>query len=256
MIKIRSLKFYSGEWITLAYVFVTAIFLAFNYNKLNSNFFFWGSRIVTVVLIVLLANLSRSRDWLYLKAFRQFLPFIILGYWYSETYDFAGYILPNQDAFFCRADRVLFGFEPSLSFCKHFPQRWFSELMFFGYFSYYIISIGVPLFFWQRLKADFNRAIFVILCSFYLFYIIYIILPVGGPQFYFQGSLGETPPGYFFSYMVHAIQRFGEKPTGSFPQLPCWYFNGAFASDILQSPQNFLETPAILHHIGDVHCLH
>jgi membrane-associated phospholipid phosphatase len=217
MFKLHSLKFYSGEWITLAYVLVTTVFLTFNSSKLPDTSFFFEARLMIVIMILSLASISRNRDWRYLKAFRQFLPFIILGYWYSETYDFAGMFLPNQDPFFCRADQKLFGMEPSLAFCKYLPERWFSELMYFGYFSYYIIAVGVPFLFWQKRPKEFSRAIFVILCSFYLYYIIYIILPVGGPQFYYQGDPGKAPSGYFFSQLIHYIQRFGEKPTGAFP---------------------------------------
>jgi len=57
----------------------------------------------------------------------------------------------------------------------------------------------------------------VVLCAFYLYYIIYIILPVSGPQFYFLGNLNNVPAGHYFSDLIHFIQFCGEKPTGAFP---------------------------------------
>lgn len=213
----RLFRFYPGEWLTLFYVLATTVFLVLNYSKLSSPVFFFGIRFVTVVLIVSLAFFSNKKDWHFLSALRHFLPFLLLAYWYSETYDFAGFLLPNEDVFFSHADERLFGGQPSLLFSKYLPETWFSELMYFGYFSYYLIAFGVPLQFWRKHRGDLNRAVFVVLCAFYLYYTIYIILPVGGPQFYFTGDLGEVPAGYLFSRLIHYIQFFGEKPTGAFP---------------------------------------
>ena len=214
---LRSLKFYSGEWITLAYIFITTAFLLLNYSRLSHPSLFFGMRLSTVALIFFLSGISRDINRPYIKAFRQFIPFLLLEYWYSETYDLGGLLLPNQDAFFCLADQRLFGGEPSILFSQYFPQSWFSELMYFGYFSYYLIAFGIPILFLIKYPEYFNRSIFVILCSFYLYYLIYIILPVGGPQFYFSGALRVTPPGYLFSHLIHYIQMLGEKPTGAFP---------------------------------------
>jgi len=214
---LRTLKFYSGEWITLAYIFVTTVFLVFNFTKLTHPSQFFGVRLSTVAIILFLSGINRDSRNSYLLAFRQLLPFLLLEYWYSETYALGGLLLPNKDAFFSQADQRLFGGEPSLLFSQYLPQSWFSELMYFGYFSYYIIVFGVPILFLLKYQENFNRTVFVVLCSFYLYYTIYIILPVGGPQFYFSGSLRDAPSGYIFSRLIHHIQMLGERPTGAFP---------------------------------------
>jgi membrane-associated phospholipid phosphatase len=214
----RKLRFYSGEWVTLVYIFVTTVFLVLNLSKLNSPAFFFGVRFGVVALILSLAYISdKKTNWNFLSAFRQFLPFFLLAYWYSETYDFAGFLLSNKDSFFSHADERLFGGQPSLLFSSYLPESWFSELMYFGYFSYYLIAFGVPMEFWRKHPNDSNRAVFVVLCSFYLYYTIYIIVPVAGPQFFFTGAMGQVPSGYIFSDLIHYIQMFGEKPTGAFP---------------------------------------
>jgi len=214
----HKLKFYSGEWATFAYILVTTVFLVLNFSKLTSPVFFIGIRVGLVFLILSLAYVSDiKKEWGFLPTLRQFLPFFFLAYWYSETYNFAGYMFSNKDVFFSHADQRLFGGQPSLLFSAYLPNSWFSELMYFGYFSYYLIAFGVPYQFWRKHKEESNRAVFVVLCAFYLYYLIYIILPVAGPQFFFNGLSSQVPTGYIFSDLIHYIQFYGEKPTGAFP---------------------------------------
>ena len=87
----------------------------------------------------------------------------------------------------------------------------------------------------------FEKASFVIVTSFFLYYLIYIFVPVAGPQFYFPAigmdnveacnflSIGDYfnhnaillpgpnfEQGLFFE-LVEASQEVGERPTAAFP---------------------------------------
>jgi membrane-associated phospholipid phosphatase len=62
-----------------------------------------------------------------------------------------------------------------------------------------------------------EKAMFYCLCSFFIFYIIFILVPVAGPQFYYSFPDNQVPEGYFFSWLMRSIQDLGEKPTGAFP---------------------------------------
>jgi membrane-associated phospholipid phosphatase len=53
--------------------------------------------------------------------------------------------------------------------------------------------------------------------SFYLYYVIYAILPVAGPQYYFDTIANEPIPPYFFGKIMHHILLNVEQPTGAFP---------------------------------------
>ena len=89
---------------------------------------------------------------------------------------------------------------------------------------------------------------FVLVTSFFIYYLIYIFVPVAGPQFYFPAigfdnvSKGIFPaigdyfnnnqellpgPGYqhgFFYSLVEGSQQVGERPTAAFPSSLCRYF--------------------------------
>lgn len=164
----------------------------------------------------------------------------MLNLWYPEAYAFSS-IRGNFDYVFARWDAVLFGCQPSLEFSRLCPWGWFSEAVNMGYFSYYPMILFVMIFFAFCRYEKYERASFVVMCSFFIFYMIYIFLPVAGPQFYFPAvgvgqieagcfpALGTyfathtdilVAPGYsdgFFYGLVRWAQDSGEFPTAAFP---------------------------------------
>jgi len=196
---------------------MTGIYLAFFINKVENPVIYFGIRFGIATLMILLAwihNVSRNRV---VKFIRYFFPFVLLSYWYPETYYFNNFIFGNLDHQFVKIDYLLFGCQPSLEFSKYLPWAWFSELMYFGYFSYFFIFFGTAIWCYIFHKELIDKTIFVFVGSFYLFYIVFAILPVVGPQFYFMTPLNEVPDGYLFCKLMRFLQSFGEKPTGAFP---------------------------------------
>jgi membrane-associated phospholipid phosphatase len=199
------------------YILITAIYLTVFIDRLEAPAVHFGIRVGVAILFLLLAWMHNTGQNPVIGCIRYFLPFALLSYWYPETFYFNSFIFDNSDHHFVKADQVLFACQPSLEFSKHIPQAWFSELMYFGYFSYYFIFFGTALWCYIYRKESVNRAIFVFVCSFYLFYIVFAILPVVGPQFYFTPPLNEVPDGYVFCGIMRFLQATGEKPTGAFP---------------------------------------
>ncbi|MCD8318255.1 MAG: phosphatase PAP2 family protein [Paraprevotella sp.] len=168
------------------------------------------------------------------------LQMALLSYWYPDTYEF-NRTLPNMDHFFAHCDAVIFKCQPSLEFSRLCPWPWFSEALNMGYFSYYILIAAVMIFFFLCRNSRYEKAAFVVMCSFFIHYLIYISLPVAGPQYYFQAVSTEAirngifprlgyyccfhrdmqpAPGYadalFYKLVCHA-QDLGERPTAAFP---------------------------------------
>ena len=164
----------------------------------------------------------------------------LLAYWYPDTFEF-NRLFPNLDYIFATVEQGLFGCQPSVEFSKHCPSIWFSEPFNMGYFFYYpMILIVVVWYFIYRFEL-FEKLSFVLVTSFFIYYLIYIFVPVAGPQFYFpaigddnvaQGvfpSIGDyfnhnqellPGPGYdhgFFYNLVEGSQQIGERPTAAFP---------------------------------------
>lgn len=170
---------------------------------------------------------------------RQIYPLTLLSYWYPDTYEFCR-LFPNLDPFFAGIDQTLFGCQPSLMLSQWMPGKVWSELFHLGYFSYYpmiAVTILTPLF---TCRERFDRTAFVVLFSFFLYYLVYLFLPVAGPQYYFcaigteSAASGVFPsvgnwfathtdmlpspgPEGFFHNLVEATQANGERPTAAFP---------------------------------------
>ena len=198
-------------------MFITGIYLAVFIDRLEVPIVHFAVRMGVTLLIFCLIRLHNTKRNPVIGCIRYFLPFALLSYWYPETYYFNNFIFDNLDHHFMKADEILFGCQPGLEFSKHLPWAWFSELMYFGYFSYYFIFFGTALWCYFFHKELVNKAIFMFVCSFYLFYFIFAVLPVVGPQFYLTPPLNEVPDGYIFCNIMRFLQSVGEKPTGAFP---------------------------------------
>jgi membrane-associated phospholipid phosphatase len=61
------------------------------------------------------------------------------------------------------------------------------------------------------------KAAFVLLFSFFCYYIFFILLPVVGPQFYLPSPENSIPYSWPFRAMLCFLQEMGEKATGAFP---------------------------------------
>ena len=164
----------------------------------------------------------------------------LLSYWYPDTFEF-NRIFPNLDHFFAAHELALFGCQPSLLFEQLCSGFWWREAFNLGYWSYYPMIAAVTLWYLFKRPAEAERCTFIIIASFYIYYLIYIFVPVAGPQFYFPvigegvAAVGPYPEigdyfnmnpeitipqadkGGFFTSLVNAAQASGERPTAAFP---------------------------------------
>lgn len=175
-----------------------------------------------------------------------------LGKWYPDTYEF-NRSLPNLDHLFAQAEQDIFGCQPSLEFSRALPQTFWSEAFNFGYWIYFpMIVLLMLVIIWKELKSPapapasrplplFQQVSTTVMACFFLYYVVYIFLPVAGPQFYFQAvgietiEAGQFPalgtyfsahtemlpapgnPDGLFAHFVSATQASGERPTAAFP---------------------------------------
>ena len=122
---------------------------------------------------------------------------LLLSWWYPDTYEL-NRIFPNLDHLFAGYEQSLFGFQPALTFCQTFSHPIFSELMAMGYVSYYLLFVGIVFFYFFCRYEHFERTAFIVVGSFFLFYLIFDFLPVAGPQFYFKAAgVGQIAQGIF-----------------------------------------------------------
>lgn len=228
------------EWAMIAYAVLTLLYMLFIYTQLQNPISMIWLRVQAVAMTLGLWAVYRMIPCKLTMLFRVLGQIALLGTWYPETYEF-NRILPNLDHVFATWEQQLFGYQPALLFSQHWGSPVVSELLTLGYVSYYPLMVVVPLFYFFWRYDQFLRASFVMLASFFLFYVIFIFLPVAGPQYYYLavgtdqiaqgvfpniGNYFEThsevlpSPGYtegvFYKILVW-FHEAGERPTAAFP---------------------------------------
>lgn len=231
---------FAAEWAMVAYMAFTLLLMLFTYTKLHDpESMLWGRARIAIATAALW-GIYRIAPCRLLRFLRIALQMTMLSWWYPDTYEF-NRMFPNLDHIFATWEQQLFGCQPSLLFCQALPGHVFSELMDLGYAAYFpmILAITVFLFMWRY--KDFDRASFIIMASFFSYYVIYVLLPVAGPQYYYKAvgmeeiTAGNFPdvgdyfsthsealesPGYkdgFFYKLVDNAHDAGERPTAAFP---------------------------------------
>lgn len=227
------------EWAVLSYAFATLLLVLFCYTDLQNPHSMIEGRLRIVAVTFAMWLVYRLVPCRFTRLLRVVVQFLQMGYWYADTYQL-NLIFQNQDPFFASLDQKLFGCQPALLFAEHFPQAVVSELLDMGYVCYFPIIALVLFYYYIKRYDEFERTAFIVIASFFLFYLIYDLLPVTGPMYYYpavgldnirQGlfpALGDyfathnemmTSPGYSSGlfYQLLELVHTGEHPTAAFP---------------------------------------
>ena len=231
---------FAVERISLIYNAITTLLIVLLYSRMDHPGMMLLGRAGIVAITFGLIYLYQKYPCRLSAFVRMVVQMSFLAYWYPDTFEF-NRLFPNLDCFFASAEQWLFNCQPSVEFSKLCPDIWFSEPFNMGYFAYYPLIAIVAIYYFVFKFEWFEKASFVIVTSFFLYYLIYIFVPVAGPQFYFPAigmdnveacnflSIGDYfnhnaillpgpnfEQGLFFE-LVEASQEVGERPTAAFP---------------------------------------
>lgn len=143
--------------------------------------------------------------------------YVLLAYFYGETALLNTFLFSKIDPMLAMMDQWIFGFQPSILFSDKFSHVIFSEWMFLGYFSYYLMPLIAFFVMWKYRREKFEEFSFFVLTAYFVYYLIFILLPAEGPQFFFPEPLNQISSQGVFSSLVKLIQQNGEAPTAAFP---------------------------------------
>ena len=208
------------EWIMMAYTLFTTIFILVTWVRLSHPTDMLWFRAQAVILTLALWGVYRLYPSKLTTLFRVSGQLLLLSWWYPDTYEL-NRIFPNLDHVFAGYEQSLFGFQPALEFCQSWSHPIISELLSMGYVSYYPLFVGITIFYFLWRYEHFERTAFIVVGSFFLFYLIFIFLPVAGPQFYFKAvGVDQIAQGWedgiMYKLLVLAHDA-GERPTAAFP---------------------------------------
>ncbi len=233
-------NFLAVEKLNLLYNLVTTVFIIIFFDRLHSPQSMLLGRFAIVAATFAIIYAYTKFPSRAMRIVRIVGQMALLSYWYPDTFEF-NRIFPNLDHLFAAQELSLFGCQPSLLFEQLCSGLWWREAFNMGYWSYYPMIAAVTLWYVFKRPQEVERCTFIIIASFYIYYLIYIYLPVAGPQFYFPvigeeiAAVGPYPEigdyfninpeiaipqadkDGFFTSLVNAAQASGERPTAAFP---------------------------------------
>ena len=234
------IRFLAVEKLNLLYNLFTTLLIIIFFNRLNDpqamllgRFFIAFATFAVIYVYTKFPSMAT-------RLLRVVSQMALLSYWYPDTFEF-NRIFPNLDHLFATLESDLFGCQPALLFDQVCSGLFWREAFNMGYWLYYPMIALVSFYYFFCRPKEAERCTFVIMASFFLYYIIYIFLPVAGPQFYFpvigeeiaaagpypelgdyfnlhpEISIAQEGKGGLFTELVGMAQGAGERPTAAFP---------------------------------------
>ena len=233
-------RFLAVEKLNLLYNLFTTLLIIIFFNRLNDpqamllgRFFIAFATFAVIYVYTKFPSMAT-------RLLRVVSQMALLSYWYPDTFEF-NRIFPNLDHMFATLEFDLFGCQPALLFDQVCSGLFWREAFNMGYWLYYPMIALVSFYYFFCRPKEAGRCTFVIMASFFLYYLVYIFLPVAGPQFYFPVigeeiavagpypelgdyfnlhpgiTIAQEGKGGLFTELVGMAQGAGERPTAAFP---------------------------------------
>jgi membrane-associated phospholipid phosphatase len=227
--------------ITALYLIITGVYVIFGFFKIEYALFHLLFRAGILALIFLFIIADQQLNKPFFRFLRNFYPLGLFAFFYAETDSLNNLIFShNLDQYIVNLEETLFGGQPSIWFYQYFPWNWFNELMNAAYFSFYLLIFILCFWIYRNNESEGKFSIFIICSSFYIYYILFILFPVAGPQFHFDPPYNKIPDAYIFRDIMKFIDSVGERPTAAFPSshvgIVCilWYLAFKYAKPLLK----------------------
>jgi len=227
------------DWITLLFCAWMLLLIAFGWNRVNNpipHFISYLSIVAGISLLLWLTAFMQEfsrvencnngvcrRVWpaayKVLLFIRSYYP-VLLYIYFFESNTATNMVLFRDwlDPWFMKIDYAMFGYYPSLEWGLKYSQIWIKEILYFAYFSYYLMIIGLPVYFYIRRREAMGEVVFVLSFVFYCCYFIYSWLPVMGGR-YFEAAMQYTQESGIgiFSKIMAYIYTHSPHLGGAFP---------------------------------------
>jgi membrane-associated phospholipid phosphatase len=148
---------------------------------------FWHSLLLNYTLLfgllfVLQISSDRNLTGKVGTSFRHFSPILFVILIYESLGSLIQYLHRDIDSCLIKIDFFIFGIHPTIWLEKWiFP--WLTDIMSLAYISYYFLPIiFIVVIYLQHRAWEFDESVFILLFSYYLSFIGYILFPAIGPR--------------------------------------------------------------------------
>jgi membrane-associated phospholipid phosphatase len=211
------------------------------------------ANLLTVVLIVLLHRPGLGRVG---RTLRDIYPVVLLPALYGALDLLNGFDVQVWDAPVQRLEALLFGGQVSRDWWQHRPSRFWSTVLHATYFSYYFIVPFPALYFLSRREPHHARtAVSMVVATFLVCYVVFLLLPVAGPYYEFPRPDGDFTDNWA-ARLVYRTLSVGSSYGAAFPSSHVAAMGAATIATWLGSPRLGLAllVPTVLLTIGVVYC--
>lgn len=175
------------EKVVAIYVVFTLVLTAIFFSDMMENGFLVsvvGGRVAIAIITALLIMLYKRYPCHATYQLRIVFQIALLSYWYPDIYHFSSF-MPSVDHWLAAADQAICGCQPALAFRETFSGVVWNELFNLGYFSYFPMIAALVILVIVKRPRRFDRVTFILMCSFFMFYLVFVFVNAAGPQFYY-----------------------------------------------------------------------
>jgi membrane-associated phospholipid phosphatase len=214
------------DWATLAFCVWMLLLVSFGWERVHNPLVHFISylTIITAVLMLIwftefMKGGSRLVFYKVLAFVRSFYPVLLFLYFFESTSATNKVLFHNWlDPFFLNIDKRIFGYLPSMQWAIRYDNPWLREWLYFSYFSYYLMIMGLPLLFYLKRRKAMDEMVYVLSSVFYFCYFIYSWLPVIGGRYIPEAmELTRQSAGGVFTSAMAFIYTHSPHLGGAFP---------------------------------------
>lgn len=173
--------------------------------------------LVAALYLVLIGLLHRPGLGRFGGIFREIYPVVLLPAMYAAL-DFLNRPSPGTwDAVVQQWEAALFGGQVSQTWWQAAPSEFWSVTLHATYFAYYfIVPLPVLLFLWQGRRELARSSATIIVATFLLHYLVFLLFPVAGPYYEFPRPTGAFVDNWA-ARLVYDVLESGSSYGAAFP---------------------------------------
>ncbi|MDL1970985.1 MAG: phosphatase PAP2 family protein [Candidatus Desulfofervidaceae bacterium] len=148
--------------------------------------------------VIITARLIKGFSTPILEFIALMYPWFSIPNFYELLRNYIHAIFPHLfDPLIHQFELGIFGVHPTV-YLQRFVSPLLTEIMAFGYFSYYLIFIFPPFILYFFRRKGIAPLIFAMTLAYYFCFIIFVLLPCAGPRFTLADKYTVPLTGYFF----------------------------------------------------------
>jgi membrane-associated phospholipid phosphatase len=201
--------------------------------------------------------LPRAHSTRWVAALREIAPLLLLSVLYSQIDLLNGSGSgPSRDALIRGWERAVFGMEPSRDWWRSHPSVFWSTTLHAAYLTFYpMIFVPVISALARRNYVTARLAVTWLMSTFLLCYVVFILVPVGGPYYEYPPPEGAFVANWA-AHLVYRVIGVGSAYGAAFPSSHVAAAVVAVGATFIVSRWMgvLLVVPAILLTVGTVYC--